>query len=1131
MQFGCGAAAPNLYDGSYWALAPFYCDLWTQNASQVVANNIKYITTGVAPNRVFTVEFIDMAEWVAATSDYNFQVKLYETSGVIEFVYGTMSSSLGSVGVNYLCGINQQITASPPNPSEALIQQAPNSASFSNIPAYSNTVPTPNSKVTFTPPCTAPPLGTLSFTAITNTSMTLNWPDWATNELGYVIYYSIDAGITYNYLTITAANTTSYNATNLFYQGVYYWKVFAVTEGCLSNPLFSTQATLPTGNFISVKSGNWSDPTVWNAGTVPTNGDNVTIANTHTVTIDGDYGASNLIIGQGASGVLLIGNDVTNRTLIFFGNITVNTGAIFKPNPAFAATHTVNVYGNIINSGTFNMIPNGFMISGIPVSTAYTVPKAVADFTFNLSIGNQTISGAGATTTFNNITPNLGVSISNILEVTSTNFSVPSDFLKLTNANGTFKFSVPVNAITLDAFSTSIIIPPTSAIWMNSPNSTLFCHSTLLFRGNFTCSAGIVNVGDVADESLISNGAIFTIAGGTVNVAGRLTRPSYVAVTNFVMTGGTLNLNTNAVPSNDASPASGTTTAPPFCIDVGGSSFNMSGGTIVIPKAGSGADAILGGQVNLGYRNINCSNYSFTGGTLQIGDATTLAGEVIKIETDRPIYNLIVNSKNNPVASILTNTLSIKNNVTINSGSTLLCNNLNVNVGGTFLNNGSYIPGTNLTTFNGATAQSLSGTTTTGFYSLGINSAGVTLASPTTVSNALILTAGLVNTSAVNILTMRNASTAPALTAASTSYINGPMIYQKSSSGATTLNLPIGKGADCRPAVLTVDHTTGNLYNYKAELFNANPWLTFSSVFPADMPTTTVDTISGVHYWTITRTDATATSQPTLELNGNQQIQLNFGLNDQVFQGSSLTIVKNTASNTHNWLDIGGTSGLGNFGSAQIGNITSTSAPTAFNSFSSFTLGSRKTGWNPLPIDLLDFTALANGNKVDLKWETVTETNNSYFTIEKSKNGIDFIKLTDVQGAGNSTSQRDYYDSDYHPYTGISYYRLKQTDFNGNYKYYPIKSVTFNSKQNIQFYPNPLQASQSLTLQVDGFLNQEVLVVLRDITGRELYSKVLIISDNSFLQAIDSTNSLPTGLYIIVASSNGNIYNQKILVK
>ncbi|MDP9040558.1 MAG: hypothetical protein M3N30_01175, partial [Bacteroidota bacterium] len=125
---------------------------------------------------------------------------------------------------------------------------------------------------------------------------------------------------------------------------------------------------------------------------------------------------------------------------------------------------------------------------------------------------------------------------------------------------------------------------------------------------------------------------------------------------------------------------------------------------------------------------------------------------------------------------------------------------------------------------------------------------GVTLGNTSVnISKSLSLNSGLLNTTTTNILTMLNGSTTAAGTALSTSYINGPMRYQKSIAGATTLNFPIGAGADCRPVSLTVNHTTGNLYTYQAQLFDASA-TALGYTLPA-----TVDAVSGVHYYTISR--------------------------------------------------------------------------------------------------------------------------------------------------------------------------------------------------------------------------------------------------------------------------------------
>jgi len=128
----CGNGIPPAsYDGTYFALAAMYCDIWASNGTNALAYSIKYATTGVAPNRVFTVEYINMDDWASfLVSDYNFQIKLHETTGVIDFVYGSMFQVAGAVP--YSCGINGQILTNPPSAAEMLVQQGDNSATFSN---------------------------------------------------------------------------------------------------------------------------------------------------------------------------------------------------------------------------------------------------------------------------------------------------------------------------------------------------------------------------------------------------------------------------------------------------------------------------------------------------------------------------------------------------------------------------------------------------------------------------------------------------------------------------------------------------------------------------------------------------------------------------------------------------------------------------------------------------------------------------------------------------------------------------------------------------------------------------------------------------------------------------------------
>lgn len=1343
-----GAVPPVSYGGTYIALAAMYCDLWVNNGTAAVANSIKYQTTGVAPNRVFTVEYFDMDDFTGgAPASYNFQIKLYETSGLIEYVYGTMIN--GGATPSYACGINGNIV-NPITAATLLSQQADNSGTFgSAVTPLHTTIPTSNSKISFTSGCSAAPGGPLTFTAVGYTSMTLNWTDASATELGYVIYMSTD-GINYFYYTQTAANATSFAASSLF-GTTYYWKVYALREGCLSGPISGSQATLTAGNFISITTGNWSNGTTWLAGTVPTAGDNVIIDNGHVVTMDGSYSCSNLTVGQGTSGTLLLGDNATNRTITVLGDILINSGGSLTSNPGFVATHTLTLSGNLINNGTLNMRP---------------VLTSLTNIVFNKN-GNQTISGAGVTNNFNKLTLNLGTTTTNTLEVTASNFSAPSNFLVMTN--GTFKFSVPTSAVTLDIFTTITTIPASCALWMNSPNSIMYAHSTLNFQGALTCSSGTVNVGDNADEMLNSNGALLTLSGGTINVSGRLDRPSFVAVTKINISGGTLNLNTVGSTS---------TTNSPFMVDVTGSSFNMSGGTIVIKNEGGT------GAQDLGYNNTGClADYSVTGGTLQIGNASASAGQNMRILTNIPVGNLVVETTNSPTATLVTNPLTVLSAVNIKANGTFNANNLNVTVGGNWINDGTFLPVTNTVTFNGTgtltgasvttansafhnviitgtltghatmmnvkgnwtnngtfnhnngtvtffnnIAQSLTSASlaTQSFYNLIVNKSGNTLtvvaptvtlninndftntaggftAPPTTnVDRNVLITAGTV-TAGANIFVRgnwtRNGGTfTPGLNRVTfdgsiAQQINGTVASQTfynfdvAKTGGTLLNT--GGSVNTittqdfteitdnftAPATMNINGNyllTAGIYTAGTTTNVRGNWTRNGGTFTPNLgtvlinSTTAVQTIGGTLPTTfdnlnLNNTFVTASPQITFGRSQNVNLLLTLSQGKVDLAGFTFTLgtgsaaatvgtLSYTAANTRflgngtftRWLRTGTTIASANVaGAFPMGDLSQqyyttlyvsapvtapvtggtisvtyndpyTTTPVAFldvatpiqirndevwsvstanglaggtytlradrtfsggavaavsdlrltlfgsvvgthlaaagtvlipqvnrtaltaaNLTNNFYISSINAAASPLPIELTRFTANVCDKSVCLDWTTLSETNNDYFTIEKTKDGSNFETVGTRDGAGNSTSLINYSLIDNSPYEGVSYYRLKQTDFNGDFIYSDLKMVEFESSIGFDFniYPNP-NNGENINLNITADKGEEIVVVVFDATGKESFSKVIITQNSGEnVYAIDPSSKLASGIYLISATSKQEVCNKKMIVK
>jgi hypothetical protein len=195
-----------------------------------------------------------------------------------------------------------------------------------------------------------------------------------------------------------------------------------------------------------------------------------------------------------------------------------------------------------------------------------------------------------------------------------------------------------------------------------------------------------------------------------------------------------------------------------------------------------------------------------------------------------------------------------------------------------------------------------------------------------------------------------------------------------------------------------------------------------------------------------------------------------------------------------------------------------------------YTIGTKNYNASPLPIELISFDAIMNNKQVDITWATATESNNDYYTIEKSKDGFNFETSSIVDAAGNSLSTIIYKDIDPTPFEGISYYRLKQTDFDGTFTYSKIVVVKYSiCDDGFTVFPNPTDGE--INININDLQGKEILVIIRDITGKECFSKVVLSQENQQLIAIDSEHKLASGTYIITASSNNKLYSKKIIVK
>jgi hypothetical protein len=185
----------------------------------------------------------------------------------------------------------------------------------------------------------------------------------------------------------------------------------------------------------------------------------------------------------------------------------------------------------------------------------------------------------------------------------------------------------------------------------------------------------------------------------------------------------------------------------------------------------------------------------------------------------------------------------------------------------------------------------------------------------------------------------------------------------------------------------------------------------------------------------------------------------------------------------------------------------------------------------PLPITLTSFEGINQGETNLLNWVVKSQQNNDFFTIERSVNGFSWELVGHIEGAGN-TDHEMYYDlRDANPYFPVTYYRLKQTDFDGNSKYSDIISVS-NFKSDSEFisslFPNPSSGYATFVYSGRDFENPINVEVINEM-GQVVYS-VTYLDIHKGMPATLRTSDLATGMYQVVFTQGNVKQNQKLAI-
>ncbi len=726
-------------------LAPFLTITGNNGMGTSQNGKIQTKVFGAQPNRVFVIEFLNMAiNFNGTSSDSNtFQVRLYENNGAIEYVYGRMAC-LGGLPLNYNIGF--QLNATFPavafqhvntstNTASTSVSTANVQASVGDILPLVGRTPGAQRSYTWTPTPVNDP-GFITVSAITTSSMNLSWTD-VSNETAYALYRSTDGGATYTFQAQFLPNTTSFLATNLIANTTYDWRVYAVRES-ISAPGDGSGTTLPASKFFTTSGGNWNDPLIWNTLAVPSGQDSAEITTGHVVTLDAATISSGTLI---VNGTLNYWNTNVLQTFNVNGDVIVNATGTFTAGTgtgAAAGPHVLNIGGNT----TASVLPGNLVVNG-----TFDMLTTASVQTVFFGTSNGTITGTGPTCEMPFISVTKGgvapFAVDNTLEILRviTQPNATSTFTntqRLVATSGTLKISAALVFNSLHTNQVTLASAAGSRFWLNNGSANIGTVTGAAFQqlnltGELRIDNGTLGIG-VGNSNHFANGtAVIRLNGGTLNLLGGLNITN-LSTSQLIIAGGRLTLDPQA--TSNLSQFASVLNVP------SASTFTMTSGSIEIVDPHS-----VGGGTSI---TITAGGVkSVTGGTFVIGNTLAApSGGVFAtnsgfgLNIGIPIHNLTLSNNisiNTSRQCRLLAALTVNGNLTLDADAFLITGSVAtgavLNVLGNIVNNGiisgtspglSAPPGIGSLNLTGITAQGVSGSGTTNLLTLRIaNASGV----------------------------------------------------------------------------------------------------------------------------------------------------------------------------------------------------------------------------------------------------------------------------------------------------------------------------------------------------------------------------------------------------------------------
>jgi hypothetical protein len=417
-------------------------------------------------------------------------------------------------------------------------------------------------------------------------------------------------------------------------------------------------------------------------------------------------------------------------------------------------------------------------------------------------------------------------------------------------------------------------------------------------------------------------------------------------------------------------------------------------------------------------------------------------------------------------SAVAVNNISITgaSGLTLNSGTTL-----QVNGSWSSTSTGGSLAGT--VAFVGTAAQTVSQPVARPFGTVLVNkaSAGVQLSQSAAITTGLTLTSGLLTTGSSYQVALGTAAT---ISESETSYVVGNVAITRNLVAGTAesfsgLGLTLAPAAgSVAPGSTQVIRTTGT---YLTGIGTSQSVQRYFDIQPATNTGLNVTMIFGYF---------------THELNSIPE--------------ANLRLFKSTTTTSGPWTNMGVTS-----------TSTKSVTRTGLADFSIWTLGNSA---NPLPVQLVDFTATAQGTAVALAWHTATEVNSDRFEVERSPDGTTFSKLDAIAAHGTTMAAQSYSYQDIQLPASVPtiYYRLRQVDLDGTAHYSSVRTVAV-SNEGLAVFPNPAHANATLIGTAPS-----TLVQVFDALGRVVLATTTNAAGTALLAL---PTGLPAGVYVVRAGS------------